>query len=248
MKIIQRGYLKFLVGFILLTANTFPPARAQTSTFRLKTADSLFVTKRYTQSLEHYEEILRQSQYSPAMLLKMAFIYEGLNQIGSAMYYLNLYYIATNDKTVLEKMGELATKYNLEGYETTDSDRLFSFYLDHRLYVTIALAALAILMLSIMYYTRFRLRARPVASAIVLLFVVGAMAAHAHYGTRMTRGIISSPSTYLMDGPSAAASVIRIIGDGHRVEVLGKKDVWTKIKWHDQIAYVKQNSLREVEL
>src|SRR5688572_873023 len=110
MKIIQRRYLKFLMVSIVLSISTFH-SLAQTSGFRLQTADSLFRTKRYTQSLEHYEEILRQKQYSAAMLLKMAYVYEGLNQIGSAMYYLNLYHIATNDKSVIEKMNELATKY-----------------------------------------------------------------------------------------------------------------------------------------
>src|SRR3989337_2464064 len=118
MKIIQRPYLKFLVVSIVLSLSTFQSS-AQISGYRLKTADSLFQAKRYTQSLEHYEEILRQKQYSPAMLLKMAYVYEGLNQIGSAMYYLNLYYIATSDKSVLDKMDELATKYDLEGYQAT---------------------------------------------------------------------------------------------------------------------------------
>src|SRR5688500_5325176 len=122
MKIIQRPYLKFLPVFMILSFSAFQSSSAQTSHFRLQTADSLFQAKRYTQSLEHYEEILRQKQYTPAMLLKMAYVYEGLNQIGSAMYYLCRYHIATNDKTVLAKMDELATKYNLEGYETTDTD------------------------------------------------------------------------------------------------------------------------------
>ena len=248
MKIIQRPYLKFLIVVILLTVSTFHFSPAQTSGFRLKTADSLFLAQRYTQSLEHYEQILKQRQYTPAMLLKMAFVYEGLNQIGSAMYYLNLYFISTNDKSVLEKMRELATKYNLEGYETTDTDRFLSFYLDHHLYISVTLAAMTILIFSAMYYTRVKLASRPVASGIVLCFLLAALFAHQHYGTPMTRGIISNPSTYLMDGPSAGASVIQIIGDGHRVEVMGKKDVWMKIKWGDEVVYIKENSLRPVEL
>ena len=112
----QRLFLKILPLFALVSLAISHSAPAQTSGFRLKTADSLFQAKRYTQSLEHYEEILRQRQYSPAMLLKMAYIHEGLNNIGSAMYYLNLYYIATADETVVDKMDELATKFDLEGY------------------------------------------------------------------------------------------------------------------------------------
>src|SRR5688500_16903409 len=104
MKIMQRPFSIFLAASIAFVLTTFTISHAQTSGYRLKTADSLFQAKRYTQSLEHYEEILRQRQYTPAMLLKMAYINEGLNQIGSAMYYLNLYHTATGDKSVLRKM------------------------------------------------------------------------------------------------------------------------------------------------
>ena len=231
-----------------LIFSAFHSSTAQTSHFRLKTADSLFQAKRYTQSLEHYEEILRQKQYTPAMLLKMAYVYEGLNQIGSAMYYLNLYQIATNDKTVVTKMDELANKYNLEGYETTDSDRFRSFYLDNHLYISIALAALSILMVSVMYYTRFKLHQRPAGSAIAVVALLIALFVHQQYGSERTRAIISSTFTYVMDGPSAGASVIDIVGDGHRVKVIGQRDVWTKIEWDDEVAFVKQHSIRPVRL
>lgn len=244
----QRPVLKFLAVIIILNFSTNFQSRAQTSGFRLQTADSLFTAKRYTQSLEHYEEILRQRQYTPAMLLKMAYIQEGLNNMGSAMYYLNLYYIATNDKSVLEKMDDMATKFGLQGYETTDSDRFWSFYLDNHLYLSIALAALSVLMLSIMYHTRMRLHRRPVASGITLVALAVLLFVHQQYGSIRSRAIISQTTTYLMDGPSPGASVIDIVGDGHRVEVLGKKDVWLKIRWDEDIAYVKENSLKRLKL
>lgn len=243
----QRRYLIFLQLIIILNLCSLN-SPAQTSGFRLKTADSLFQAKRYTQSLEHYEEILRQRQYSPAMLLRMAYIYEGLNQMGSAIYYLNLYYIATNDETVLEKIGEIATKYNLDGYEVTDFDRFWTFYLDNHLYLSIALAALMILMVSVMYHTRMRQHTRPLASSIGLVLLAIVLFTHQQYGSARVRAIIADASTYLMEGPSAGASVIAIVGDGHRVEVLGKKDVWLKIRWNEDVAYVKENSIRPIRL
>ena len=243
----QRPYLIFL-PLITALALCSKPASAQTSGFRLKTADSLFQAKRYTQSLEHYEEILRQRQYSPAMLLKMAYVYEGINEMGSAIYYLNLYYLATNDKSVLDKIDEMATKYNLNGYEVTDADRFWSFYLDNHLYLSIALAALMILMVSVMFHVRMRQHARPIASAFTVMLLAIVLFAHQLYGSQRDRGIIADASTYVMDGPSAGASVIDIVSDGHRVEVLGKKDVWLKIRWDEDIAYVKENSIRPIRL
>lgn len=232
----------------ILTFTTIPLTHAQISSFRLQTADSLFQAKRYTQSLEHYDEILSQHQYTPAMLLKMAYIHEGLNQMGSAIYYLNLYALATNDESVQPKIDEIAKKYDLEGYQTTDADRFWSFYLDSHLWLSLALAALIVLFLSLMYHTRTRLHKRPVGSAIAVAALAILLFVHQQYGTIRARAIIASTTTYLMDGPSAGASVVDIVGDGHRVEILGKKDVWLKIRWDEDVVYVKENAVKELRL
>lgn len=248
MKTMQRPVLIFLASAIALILTTFHASNAQISNYRLTIADSLFQAKRYTQSLEHYEEILRQNEYTPAMLLKMAYVNEGLDRVGSAMYYLNLYYVATHEKSVLRKMDELAEKFDLEGYETTDGDRFWAFYLDNHLYVSLALAALLILMLSFMYHSRMRLHTRPIGSAISVVALAILLFAHQQYGTLRARAITTQPSTYVMAGPSAGASVLEVIGDGHRLEVIGKKDVWLKIKWDEEVAYVKENAIRPIKI
>lgn len=243
----QRGSLKFLAGFIILCVS-LPPSFAQTSSFRLKTADSLFLAKQYTQSFEHYEEILKQKQYTPAMLLKMAYIQEGLGHTGQSLYYLNLYYTASHDNAALEKMTELATKYNLEGYETSDTDNFLSFYHDYHVHISMALAAIMILMLSLSAYTRLRLKRRPIASFSILSIIVLVLATHLYFGQSLETAIVTNPSTYVMSGPSAASSVLEVIGDGHRVSILGQKDVWLKVNWDGNIGYIKENSLLPVKL
>jgi hypothetical protein len=244
----QRRFLKIIAAVTMLLIISTISAFSQATSFRLKTADSLFQQKRYTQSFEHYEEMLKQKQYTPAMLLKMAFIKEGLLQIGQAMYYLNLYFLSTHDRTALEKMNELATKFNLEGYETTETDQFFLFYHDHHLSISAALLALMIFLLSLMVYTRTRLKRRPAVSFTFLVVMILVSGTHLYYGVQTESGIVTQPSTYIMSGPSAAASVVEIIGDGHRVEVIGKKDVWLKIRWDNQVAYVKENSLLPIKL
>lgn len=243
----QRRVLN-IVAALMLLFSAHSPCFSQTSSFRLKTADSLFIAKRYTQSFDHYEKILQKKQYTPAMLLKMAFIQEGLMHIGRAMYFLNLYYIATNDKTVLEKMNALAHKYNLEGYETTESDRLLDFYQHYYRYVSISLLAVMVLLLSFSLYSRRKLKRRPVASAMASGIMAIILYAHLFYGGSITSGIVTDATTYVMDGPSAGASVLDVIGDGHRVEVLGHKDVWVKIRWEGNVAYIKENCLLPIRL
>lgn len=246
MNYMQRGFLKIL-GPILLLISLFQNSFSQVSSYRLKTADSLFAAKLYTQSYEHYEQILLQKQYTPAMLLKMAFIQEGLNHIGRALYYLNLYYLATKDKTTLDKIQELANKYNLEGYDISETNRLMSFYHDNHQYVSLGVIALMILLLSAGIYGKKR-GTRPVASFVLLIIFGAAFFIHLYYGEGITPGIVANPSTYIMSGPSAGASVVEIIGDGHRIEVTGRKDVWLKVRWDGGIAYVKENALLPLKL
>jgi tetratricopeptide (TPR) repeat protein len=247
MKIMQSQFLKFPICFLILlflAAHTF----AQTSSFRLKTADSLFQAKRYTQSLEHYQEILHQNQYSPAMLLKMAYIQEGLNNIGQAMYYLNLYLLATKSKAVIEKMEDLANKYDLRGYETSDIDPFLSFYHDYFSHISMALAALTIFLVSIIFYTKIKLSKRPIASGILLMLLLITFLVHLNYGEKLAAGIVINSRTFIMDGPSAAADVIDVVSDGHRVEIIGSNDIWLKIRWNDEDAYIRNNSLKPLKL
>ena len=46
-----------------------------------------------------------------------------------------------------------------------------------------------------------------------------------------------------MDGPSAGASVISVVNEGHRVEVVGKTDVWYKVRWGEDEVFVRDHSL-----
>jgi hypothetical protein len=51
-----------------------------------------------------------------------------------------------------------------------------------------------------------------------------------------------------MDGPSPGANVVDVVSAGHRVEVLGRKDVWVEISWLDQSAFIKEFELKTLEL
>lgn len=242
----QRHLLKILI-ILLFLLHVTPSLFAQVSTFRLHQADSLYEKKRYTQSLEQYQTILAQKQYTPAMLLKMAFIEEGLNRVGQALYYLNLYYLASKDKFVLEKMEELAAKYNLGGYENSETDLLLSFYHDNHLPVSIALTVIAVFLLSLSFYSSNKGK-RPIFSSISLFAILMLLLVHVNTNDTYLSGIIGEPNSYLMDGPSAGAAVVSVIEEGHRVLITGKVDVWYEVKWNENTVYVRDNDLLVVEL
>jgi len=242
----QRQVLKIVI-ILLSLISSGPALFAQVSGFRLQQADSLYEKKQYVQSLDHYRSILDQKEYTSAMLLKMAYIEEGLNRVGQALYYLNLYYLASNDKFVLEKMEELAAKYNLDGYNSSETDLAVSFYHDYQLHISLTLAALCLFFLSLLFYWR-RKGNRSVATAVVMCTVLVLLGVHLNFGDRISTGIVGEPNSYLMEGPSAGASVVSVIEEGHRVEIVGKVDVWYEILWNGNHVYIKENNLLPVRL
>lgn len=243
----QSRVLKIVGAVIILLPLTFCALNAQVSGYRLQQADSLYLDKKYTQSLEHYQTILSQNQYTPAMLLKMAYIEEGLNHIGQALYYLNLYYIASNDKTVLEKMDELATRYNLEGYEISDADQALIFYRDYHFHIMLVLAVITLFFAALAFSIK-RKGQRPIASSVVTILILLVLFYHVNIGGKNTMGIIGASNTFLMQGPSPGAPLVEIVEEGHRVEIIGKKDVWLEVLWDGEVAYVREGNLLPVSL
>jgi hypothetical protein len=145
-------------------------------------------------------------------------------------------------------METMASKYNLEGYETSDADTILSFYHDYHFYISIVLAALCCLMLSLIIFTKRKTKRRPIASGVFTLLFVLMLFVHLNFGERITTGIISAPDTLVMEGPSAGAPVTEVVDEGHRVEVLGSQDVWLKVRWNDKVAFIKNNNVLAVEL
>lgn len=226
--------------FLLSASNTV--CNAQISSYRLRQADSLFQSRRYTQSLEHYQTILQQNEYTPAMLLKMAYIEEGLAHTGKALYYLTLYYQATNDKTALLKMEEIAAAKQLAGYRQDEVDWLLNYYHDHHGIIAVVLSTLIILAFSISVMLKRKRQSAWLGVSGMLVLVI-LLLAHINIGNKVVTAIISQDKTVLMNGPSPGAEVVAVVGAGHKVEVIGRQDIWTKITWNGETAYVKMNNL-----
>lgn len=243
----QSRVLKIVkLSLFLLVLSTV--SHAQPNNPLIVQADSLFQQKRYIQALEHYQKLFEDHRYTPAMLLRMAFVEEGLNNVSRSAYYLNLYYLATQDKDALTKLEELAIKNRLEGYATNEIDTVRSFYLAHHDLITYVLLGIAILAFTIALTQRLRMKNKPIGEFVTLCVVSALFMLHISQQTLWAKAIIAHDNTYLMNGPSAGASVLAIVRDGHRVEVLGKKDVWTKVKLGESEGYIRTSNLLPVNL
>ena len=245
MKNKQKAVLKFLVTLLLLFCSVY--SEAQTPDQSLKRADSLYNQKQYTQSLEIYGDLVRQGMYSQAILLKMAFIHEGLGNISESLYYLNLYYLAPNDETALTKMNEMADRHHLIGYKTTQTRQAFSLLREyHNTITALLLGVIALTFALIVYNSKREKSTMPL--GIVMLFLLAIIFSHINYSLDPHLGIVHRNSTYLMSGPSAGASVIGILNEGHLLDLEDKKDVWVHVKWMNEDAYIREDQILRIEL
>lgn len=244
----QKQGLKILIVFFLTVFISPVTLSAQHNDGLLLKADSLFLQKRYTQSFEIYQKLFESHQYTHAMLLKMAYIQEGLNRISQSAYYLNLYYLATRDAAAQSKLEEIADKYRLEGYVSSEADKFFSMYQQYGNLITTSLTSVAVFFFLLSMIQGIRYRIKPYTAWGALVFITIILIVHLNLGDRYSQAIIVNNNSYLMDGPSAGASVVGVVRDGHRVQVLGKEDVWLKISWGDSEAYIKESNLVPVRL
>lgn len=245
MKNIQTRILKIL----LLIAVTFSAhnAFAQLFSRQLAYADSLFKVKQYTQSMSVYEEVLAARQYSPSMLLKMAYIEEGLGKISKSLYYLNLYYLATGDDQTLVKMQELANKNRLEGYQHPESDQFYYYMNKYGYLISLTLTSFSLFALAWLYVQKKRSK-NPIGAVVMLMIFLVLLAVNVNFPLRDSTVMITTGRTYLMSGPSAGANVIGVVNEGHKLRMLNKKDVWIEVQWFDQPVYVKENRVTSIAL
>lgn len=218
---------------------------SQELNYDLSVADSLFKKGKYTESFEIYNAILEIGEkVTPAMLLKMAYIKEGLGDHSNALYYLNRYYLKTSNKLALNKMEELSSEHNLRGYSEKDQNIMNHYFHENFNNIIIVLALLVITVFSVAVYRKFNGNRTPIKSSLLgaaLLVIIFYLTNFAHTSNQ---GIIIKQGAFIMSGPSAGASLIDSPQKGHRVTILGEKDVWLQITWNGKTGFIKSQFVR----
>lgn len=182
------------------------------------------------------------------MLLKMAFIKEGLGDYTNALYFLNLYYLKTYNKRVLKKMENLAEQNKLSGYNYDDVEFFLNIYHKYQLQIDLLVLSLIFVFFGIMLYQKRTQKQWSHTPAIIYICLLLAVLFINNFVRERQKAIITSTEVYLMKGPSPGSDVVDVISKGHRVDILGKDDVWVKISWNDHNAYVKSFNLKPIEL
>ncbi|MFY0599652.1 MAG: hypothetical protein JXR03_08260 [Cyclobacteriaceae bacterium] len=208
-------------------------------------ADSLFESKKYTEAFELYAQVYEEGSASAAMLIKMAFIKEGLGDYTSALYYLDHYYKKTSNKRVLEKMYELANENNLEGFEFSDYKFAINTIAKYRTRLIFGLLGLAMFVFALMMAKRTNgTRAIPWIACQVVILIPALLILNGFFGD--SEAIVGNDQTIAMDGPSAASEPLELIAKGTKVKVIDANEIWTKIQINETEAYVRSNRLLEL--
>jgi len=235
----------FLLAFLSISFSVF----CDTPKEKLILADSLFNQKKYTQSLELYDEIQKtDKKTSSAMLLKMAFIKEGLGDYTNALYYLNLYYLKTYNKRALKKMENLAEQNKLTGYNYDDIEFFLNLYHQYQLQIDLIVISIVFLVFGILLYRKKTNQVQSKISGIAYISLLVILLIINNFGREQPIAIITASNTYLMKGPSPGADVLDVVSQGHRVNILGQDDVWVRVSWNDHEAYIKSFNLKTVKL
>lgn len=244
----QNLFYKFLLLAFIVSSPWFLKAQIEEPSATLRLADSLFAQEKYTESLELYEIILNEAQqYSPGMLIKMSFIKEGLGDYSEALYLLNLFYAKTSDKRALRKMEELARQHNLNGYKFNDLEFFRTVYKRYHLPVVACLVSAALFVFTYILYKKRSGNHRPLSAGILFVLLLTMLFGLINFGPGRDRAVVLSDQVYLRVGPSSGANVAEIISKGHRVEVVGKEDVWVRINWNDRPLYIRESHLGLIE-
>jgi hypothetical protein len=180
------------------------------------------------------------------MLLKMAYIREGLGDESGALYYLNAYYLQTKNDKAFDKMEELAIQNELKGYEYADQNWFFHVYYKYYYYIVSILFAMTILAFSILLTKKIKYKKRSYYGGIGVVILTTLLFLLVNFGNSYDQGILINDNCYVMAAPSASADVLDIFKAGHRVKILGQEDVWLKIQWGNQIGYVKNGHIKRL--
>lgn len=216
-------------------------ATAQKVSPELAQADSAFEAGGYLPAYARYRQLLRQqSVASPQMLLRMAYVQESMGHYPAALYYLSVAQARRPRLDLWRKMASLARDQRLTGYpETWRQDLLITFrryyYLGLQVLLTGAVVGGTLLLLR-----RQRVARGWWVSYSLYLALTGV---YLNILSAERVGLVARPHATLMAGPSAGATWLTTAAAGDRLEVHGHQDIWYRVQWQGQDAYIREQDL-----
>lgn len=208
---------------------------------QLLVADSLFAHRSYKEALEIYQTNYQLGIYSPSMLLKMAFITEGIGDKENATLYLSKFYDLSPNPQTITKIKSLTGQTELIGYEVSDRMRFVLFLVEFREIIVGALTLILIISLIFLWSKGNKLtEARfywPSVLLIALIFVTN------NFLKAQNTALVTKSPTLIVSKPSAGGELVDLVEPGHRVKIKSSKDIWYEVEWKEKIAYIRKDNV-----
>ena len=231
----------FLVKVSIFFAFLLQSVHCQADVPRLLIADSLFAQRSYKEAMEIYEVNFESGVYSTSMLLKMAFIAEGIGDSERATIYLSKYYDLSPNPQAISKIKTLTGQAELVGYEVSDGMRFVLFLVEYKEILVGALTLFLIMSLIFIGSKGRKLSETRFYWPSILL--MGIIFLSNNFLKGPSTGLITSSPSLIRTKPSAGGERIDLVEPGHRVIIKSSKDIWYEIEWKDKIAYIKKEDV-----
>jgi len=231
----------FLVKVFLFFGLLLQSAHSQADVPRLLIADSLFSQRSYKEAMEIYEVNFKEGVYSPSMLLKMAFIAEGIGDREGATLYLSKYYDLSPNPQTISKIKTLTEQTELVGYEISDGMRIFLLLVEFKEIIVGALTLFLIMSLILLWSKSKKIKEAKFYWPSFLLTGIIFLANNFLDGP--TTALITSSPSLIRTKPSAGGEMIELVEPGHRVTITSSQDIWYEIEWKDRVAYIKKDEV-----
>jgi hypothetical protein len=239
--------VKFLPIYLLFFLATANVAVGQPIEAILAKADSLYISKKYTESYQIYSNLFfEEGAYTDRSLLKMAYIQEGLGEYDKALFFLYKYYTNSYDSRVLNKIEELVTTFELVGYQQSDASFVINLIRKNFSNIVLLLAFFTILLCLIVAIKKFKLHQQPFYSGVGVFFFGIVLFAVINFSSLSGEAIIVNDKTFLMSGPSAGADLFSVVGKGHKVELIKQGSIWSKINYNGTIVFTRNENVLEI--
>ena len=239
---------KLTLLFFFLFSTCLQPVYSQQNTQALHRADSLFQQQQYAASFALYKQIINKShQYSPQMLLKMAFTQEAQQNYTAALYYLHLYYEMRPSRTALKKMEDIAQRQHFTGYEYNDLEFFQTQLQKYNLQILQILLVVAVGTVTIIFFIYKEKKVLPgkTFQAIYLLYLAFILF-YLNFFSFGRKGIIRQNNVAIMAAPAAGANWLATASEGHRIVLKGERDIWYETEWNGQRAYIRKKNVLEL--
>ena len=208
---------------------------------QLLVADSLFQQRSYKEAMEFYELNYQLGIYSPSMLLKMAFISEGIGDNEKATLYLSKYYDLSPNPQTITKIKSLTGQSELVGYEVSDGMRFALFLVEYKVIIVAALTLFLMMSLIFLWSKGNKLTEAkfywPSVVLITLIFGIN------NFLNAPNAALVTSSPTLIVSEPSAGGELVDLVEPGHRVKIKASKDIWYEVEWKEKIAYIRKDKV-----